>query len=220
MQLVGVSGKAGSGKDFFVQNVLRPLGFIPWGLADHFKVWLASQGRWTYEEVFHTKPEPVRRDLQQEGTERGRNVYGENIWVDTMLTWMRRLNENAGLSRFACSDVRFPNERAGVEQNGGIVIRMVAPERVKHSPLTPEQRLHPSETALDAQPWTYMIYNDVGMTVAGLRQQFQQICYDAGWAGIASDSLSREGEWLNDVRKGNDVSTCACPCEGPGPRVP
>ncbi|TFH49103.1 MAG: hypothetical protein E4H01_04970 [Lysobacterales bacterium] len=165
MNIVGISGKAGSGKDFLAKTVFAPAGFKSWSLAWHFKVWLAGQGQATYEEVFHTKPPHVRDLLQQEGTERGRNVYGENIWCDTAAMWITLLHEVWGADRFVIPDIRFPNEVAMVQRLGGKVIRLCAPERVATSSLLAEARAHPSETALDNyMDFDLIVFNDPGDT--------------------------------------------------------
>lgn len=152
MKLVGISGKAGTGKDWVFRNVLRPLGFRNWSLAWHFKVWLVGRSAATHDEVFHTKPEHVRTLLQQEGTERGRLVYGEDVWCNTALEWFRLLEEEWGCDKWVVPDVRFPNEVQFIQQAGGRVYRINAPLRESTAPLTPTQRQHISETALDNFP--------------------------------------------------------------------
>jgi hypothetical protein len=148
-EVVGLSGKAGSGKDYISQNFLIPLGYKQFSFAWHFKVWLIGKGEATHEEVFFTKPPHVRKLLQEEGTERGRNVYGENVWCNTAAEWMRVLAENCGLTKFVIPDVRFPNEVEFIQSIGGKVYRIVAPERSANNNLTEEARRHISETALD-----------------------------------------------------------------------
>jgi hypothetical protein len=161
--VIGISGKAGSGKDYITQKFLIPRGFCQFSFAWHFKIWLVGTKRCTHEEVFVTKPPHVRKLMQEEGTERGRNVYGETVWVDTMFAWMRVLNENSGITNFVVPDVRFPNEALAIQERGGKVIRMVAPKRVAASPLSEEARNHVSELALDPwkdEQWDGFIYND------------------------------------------------------------
>lgn len=148
-EVVGISGKAGSGKDYISQNFLIPLGYKQFSFAWHFKVWLIGKGEATHEEVFFTKPPHVRKLLQEEGTERGRNVYGENVWCNTAGEWMRVLAENCGINKFVIPDVRFPNEVEFIQSVGGKVCRVIAPARSANNNLTEEARRHISETALD-----------------------------------------------------------------------
>ena len=149
LNVVGISGKAGTGKDFLATTVFAPAGFKPWSLAWHFKIWLVGQGKATFEEVFDTKPPHVRKLLQQEGTELGRNVYGENIWCDTTAAWITLMARMWSVENIVIPDVRFPNEVAMVHRLGGKVVRVHAPARAAAASLSAEAREHPSETALD-----------------------------------------------------------------------
>lgn len=150
IQVIGVSGKAGTGKDFIAQNILRPIGYYQFSLAWHFKVWTVGKGTGTHEEVFVTKPPHVRKELQLEGTERGRHAYGDDVWCNTTAEWLNVLHEHWGINKFVIPDVRFPNEVRFIQNTfGGKVLGIHAPTRAESSSLTPEARLHESETALD-----------------------------------------------------------------------
>lgn len=149
LQIIGLSGKAGVGKDYIAQQFLQPLGFQQISLADHFKLTIVGRKLATFQEVFHTKPPHVRKLLQEEGTERGRNVYGEDVWCDTLYATVLLHAARNNQTRWVIPDVRFPNEVQFIQQVGGVVYRIWAPDRAATSPLTPEQRQHPSETALD-----------------------------------------------------------------------
>lgn len=166
IQVIGLSGKAGSGKDYIASKIITPLyGYVPFSLAWHIKTSLVGKGAATYEEVFMTKPPKVRNLLQHEGTENGRNIYGYDIWLDTAYSWMKLIYEQWGIQRFVIPDVRFPNEVDYIKRHGGKVLRIVAPRRVAQSPLTIEARMHPSETALDDYPldnFDGIVENDIG----------------------------------------------------------
>lgn len=154
MHIIGLSGRAGAGKDWITEHILKPDGYFQISFAWHFKIWMVSTGEATYEEVFVTKPPHIRKKLQRRGTEEGRNVYGENIWCQTALAWMRLLHDTNGVQKFVIPDIRFPNELEFVQQQGGLVFRINAPTRTANSNLTPEAREHISETALDHIPPT------------------------------------------------------------------
>jgi hypothetical protein len=111
------------------------------------------------------------------GTEEGRDVYGEGIWVDTMFAWFQLYHDMWGFTKFVVPDVRFRNELAGIQAHGGKVYRIIAPKRVALSPLTEEQRQHPSETDLDGVPLNQfdgVIYNDPEHATS-LRMQIHQL---------------------------------------------
>ena len=176
-EIVGISGKAGSGKDFISQNIFVPYGYVQFSFAWHFKVWLVAKGLATHEEVFITKPPHVRKLLQEEGTERGRMVYGENVWCHAAGEWMRVLAENSGLRKFIVPDVRFPNEVEYIKSLGGKVYRIHAPIRTSMNTLTDEARNHISETALDDYTrFDGIIFNDP--EYAGM--EHEQVCRALG----------------------------------------
>jgi hypothetical protein len=162
IEVIALSGKAGSGKDYIYENYLRPRGYHRWALADHFKIWTVGKGQATYDEVFHTKPPHVRKALQINGTEQGRNIYGENVWLETAATWMHHLSKTWGINKFCITDCRFPNEVEFIQSRfGGQVIRVIAPTRSENNSLTVEARLHISETALDTYTkFDFFINND------------------------------------------------------------
>jgi hypothetical protein len=149
IKVIALSGRAGSGKDYIHEHFLRTRKYHRWALADHFKVSIAGRGGATYEEVFTTKPPHVRKLLQEEGTERGRLVYGESVWLDTAFTWLEHLSNTWGITKFCITDARFPNEVEYIQNRGGKVFRIEAPTRVAESSLNAEARQHISETALD-----------------------------------------------------------------------
>lgn len=147
--VVGLSGKIGTGKDFLSRKYFYPLGYKQFSLAWHFKNWVVGKRVASYEEVFHTKPPHIRHILQQTGTENGRWVYGDDIWVDTMFSWMRMFSEYWGINKYIVADVRFPNEVQAIQRNGGRVFRIVAPQRNLAAIKNPEHATHLSEVALD-----------------------------------------------------------------------
>lgn len=150
MKVIGLSGKAGSGKDYVAHTYLKSLGFWPIGLADAIKELAVTQGICTYEEAFLTKPPAVRTLLQVLGVEQGRALWGEDCWCRGVEARMRVVAERWGHEKFVITDVRFLNEVQFVQEVlKGEVYRLYAPDRVADVLLTEEQREHVSETALD-----------------------------------------------------------------------
>ncbi len=60
----------------------------------------------------------IRQLLQRLGTEVGRELYGENFWVD------RVMNQVTHPGRYVITDVRFPNEEIAVHKAGGRLFRI------------------------------------------------------------------------------------------------
>lgn len=166
IKVIGLSGKAGSGKDFIAQKYLRPMGYYPISLAWPFKIWSVGLGKATYDEVFITKPPHIRHLLQQMGTELGRNKYGIDVWVNTVFATMETLYNHWGFDKFVIPDVRFKNEKAAIQKlSSGVVWRILAPNRINNSGLSAEARQHQSEIDLDDVPtdsFDLILHNDYG----------------------------------------------------------
>lgn len=145
--VIGMSGKARSGKNYLAYHALVPLGYIPLSLAMPFKADALARFGLPIEEVLGEagKSDETRHRLQQMGTEEGRNVYGEDIWIDTLTAWMRWFYDNS-FRNFVITDVRFPNEAQWVQNwHGGRLVRVVGRGEAENA----QAKEHISETALD-----------------------------------------------------------------------
>lgn len=150
-QVLGLSGKAGSGKDYVYKHYLRRRDFFQVSLAWHFKADLIGKSAITFEEAFVTKPPKIRTMLQLVGTELGRNIYGDKVWCNTLIAWMNIFNFHWGIDRFVIPDVRFKNELEFIQSDlGGRVVRIIAPERTERMNMDVVQRSHPSESEMDS----------------------------------------------------------------------
>lgn len=161
--IVGLSGGAGVGKDTLAERYFQRYGFHPLALADEIKRRIVAAGRATFEEVYITKPPHIRTLLQEEGTERGRDVYGENYWVDMLKVNMAFFNIRWGFDKFVITDVRFPNEVTELQAVGGKVAKIIAPQRYRENGMSEAARQHRSERALDDfTAFDATIANDIG----------------------------------------------------------
>lgn len=145
--IIGLNGYAGSGKDAAAEalvsrgftrvafaDVLRNILYVtdPWiplvrNESDLSYAWRTYQHveRLSFvvddigwDDAKNTYPE-IRRLLQVFGTEGGREILGENIWVETALKGIRP-GENV-----VVTDVRFKNEADYIRSQGGTVIKIV-----------------------------------------------------------------------------------------------
>jgi hypothetical protein len=178
--VIGLSASAGTGKDY-VGKLIKQYGFHNISLAWHFKIQCISHGEATYEEVFDTKPPRVRRLLQILGTEQGRDVWGEDIWVNTMFAWMTLYHKDWGIDKFVIPDVRFPNELRAIQKLGGRVYRVTG-DRL--GDLTEEAWSHPSEQSLtdDMDLYDGFINNNQG---SNLDEQLTSILQETNYAKVA-----------------------------------
>lgn len=167
MKLVGFSGYARAGKDTAVQ-VLRTEGFRRVAFADVMRDFalrlnpiVGESGRpgrpvrldnvidrfgWDgYKESIYS--EEIRGLLQRLGTECGRQLIDENVWVDAALNGL----DPDGM--YAVSDCRFLNEAEAIRERGGKVIRITRPG-------VGPANSHPSETSLDNYKFDAVVSND------------------------------------------------------------
>ena len=134
VEIIGLLGHQGVGKNYISEKILPTIlskkNYVVLAFADHFKINCISKHNADYNKVFGEKDFETRRLLQLCGTEEGRNKYGFDIWVKTMLNWVKVLSSR-GVERFIISDVRFENEIEWIKSLGGIIIKIEAPERYK-----------------------------------------------------------------------------------------
>lgn len=150
MRLVGLTGPArgrnlataGCGKDTAAKalvgwgwkrdafaNRMRTamLALDPWVVTPiNERVHRLSQivGRYGWDAAKREFPE-VRRLLQAFGTEAGRDIHGQDCWVNALFRdnqWV--IAQGNGL---VITDARFENEAEAIRENGGIVVSIERP---------------------------------------------------------------------------------------------
>ena len=120
-RVIGFSGLAGSGKTTVAQAFADAHGYTRVSFAEPLKKMLAVL---VPADAAKTDERPelcgktVRFALQSLGTEWGRKMIGDTIWIDAML---HRLQ--AG-ECFVIDDVRFENEAQALQNQGATIIRV------------------------------------------------------------------------------------------------
>ena len=161
--LIGLSGKAGSGKST-VTRYLNDKGFGTRKFAGPLKAMVAAlleqqgvspettpdyiEGQLKELPTEYLGGRSPRYAMQTLGTEWGRGLISENFWVDAA---MKQIVDGDGDLIF--DDVRFPNEALAIRRAGGILVNVVRPA------LDPVEE-HQSEDALADFAFNYVIYND------------------------------------------------------------
>lgn len=157
--IVGLSGYARSGKDEAAKGLVNNMGFERRAFADKLRefiyrlnpvvtspVWgehlrlaeVIDQFGWDgYKESKYGKE--VRELLQRLGTECGRELISDTVWIDATLGDNRIMIPEP---KIVVADVRFPNEFDAIVNRGGMMLRI-------HRPGIEPANAHVSETALD-----------------------------------------------------------------------
>jgi hypothetical protein len=126
--IIGIVGKAGSGKDTVGEYLVRKYGFIRLGFADKVKEIARDCFLWDGQ-----KDAKGRRLLQVIGTECGR-AYDNDLWLKYMLKAMNMVelkhfgefidDRKHVRSNIVVTDIRFQNEENFIRNYGGFVIRV------------------------------------------------------------------------------------------------
>ncbi len=141
-KIVGMVGKAQSGKDTFAQVLVGEGGFVRMAFADELKKDVATFLGITVEELEARKDE-FRSTLQAYGL-RMRRFHGIAYWLGRLGPKLDDVME-AG-DDIVITDVRYQNEADWIRALGGILIRRVRSDGVG---LEGTQAEHSSETELD-----------------------------------------------------------------------
>jgi len=165
MEIIAFAGNLKTGKNYVAEKLFIPQlpkkNTLVMGFADHFKVDSINKGDLKYEKVFGEKDEETRKKLQIMGTENGRDKYGQDIWINTLDTWMQIYNER-GIERFIITDLRFKNEYEYLKSKNAKIIKIEAPNRQKNNLKNQNVDIlnHRSETELNDIYFEYIINND------------------------------------------------------------
>lgn len=136
MKLIGLTGKAGSGKDTVASWMAPILDASTYAMAAPLKDGYAAMfGRHPNEMTREEKEAPIpgfdfspRVAMQRLGTEWGRSL-SQNIWVQMAeREYQARLTHGLKGNYMIITDVRFDNEAEWVAGHGGVIVRVERPD--------------------------------------------------------------------------------------------
>lgn len=175
--ILGLSGYARSGKDEAAKVLVEEFGFERIAFADKLrdflyalnpvvigwdedgygkKVRIVEEVRYVIEDFgwdgYKESPfaNNMREYLQRLGTEAGRQVLWDSIWIDAAFAGTDPKENN-----YVITDVRFPNEAEAVRERGGCLWR------ITREGVGPANS-HASETSLDDYPDFMQYLNNDG----------------------------------------------------------
>ena len=167
LKIIGINGKAGSGKDFIAKNYYPK--YFQIAFADHFKYDLIGKKIRTYEEVYVTKTPETRHIMQEYGTEKGRNVYGEDVWISCTEAMIYNIFNRNHIQDFIFPDVRYDNEAQFIRNLGGIVISIESNRNL--STMDDTAKKHSSESDISSDLLDVIVTNNLDDDLASIKDQ-------------------------------------------------
>lgn len=155
--IIGLCGKAGSGKSTAGQWFIREFDAVPVSFAAPLKRMAQKIYSLTDAQLYGTQAEKeavdprygksARQLLQFLGTDVCRDILGEDIWIRAALEDVDRFRKATPVGKpliFVFEDLRFPNEARALKLRGGKIIKLVCPDRSSEA-----DESHPSEKLVD-----------------------------------------------------------------------
>ena len=176
MKLIGITGKARSGKDAIAKFAWSQYGFTRIAFADPVKMAAQAKFGLTIEQTWRDELKEVviphwgmtpRQIFQMEGTEAGRDVFGNDLWIKRFMLSYNLLKDTDDI---IVPDVRFDNEAYAIKALGGIIIEV----RRGQAGLSGSAASHVSESGLSL-PADYVIENEG--TLEELHEKFEAIVW-------------------------------------------
>lgn len=163
MNIIGISGKIGSGKGtvtkllmelnekfeerFFAEKLKK---FVADLAGVNYELTLTQEGKNTFVESFNMT---LGEMLQTIGTNAMRDNFDKDVWAKSVFTTL------STDGYYLLSDFRFTNEGDYIKKNGGVTLRINRP----NNPVAENSGRdlnHSSETELDDYDFDYVIEND------------------------------------------------------------
>lgn len=164
MKLIGLHGRARSGKDTFARLLNGHEPFTRMSFADPLKTAVAGLFNIPLERAFSDDKEQVlehwgltlRDVLQRFGTEAMRNNFGADFWIER---WAAEYLPRAERENVVVTDCRFPNEAQRIRELGGTIVHI----RRAAGGLNGAAAAHASEQVLPVKRGDIEVYNDHGL---------------------------------------------------------
>ena len=153
--LIGIAGRARSGKDTVANFIVAAIGGYRYSFADPIRAMLTPLGVDMSDPYWQARKEDIipalgvspRRMMQTLGTEWGRQLITPDLWL--VLAHQRLLHNGPGM---VIPDVRFENEAAWVRKHGGRIIHVFRPD-------TKAVEAHASEAGIEMQDADVRLFN-------------------------------------------------------------
>lgn len=202
--VLGLGGLYGAGKDALADYLVEHYGFVKLGMSDtlahalytlnpwipintedrqpgqEFGMFMRYQPLVDAQGYVEAKKNPeVRRLLQSLGTEVGRKILGDRVWVDIQRDKINYLTEQG--KHVVVTGVRYENEADLFEELGATTAWVTRGDDGSNKNPT---ALHSSETTLTAEDFDEIVYN------TGTLEHLYS---------LADALISREEQWQQEL---------------------
>ena len=161
-KLIGIAGRLGSGKTLAADILCSKYGFVKVKFAQPIKDMMRSLGLDDRHIEGDLKDVPCdlldgetpRWAMQSLGTEWGRSLISENLWLNR---WRQTVEQHLNLnSNVVVDDMRFPNEYEMVKDLNGQVIVLLRNDKkgAAHSSEGLDLQAISSDIVLDNEDWS------------------------------------------------------------------
>lgn len=165
--LIGILGYKFSGKDTTADYLVKKYNFKKIAFADPLKDTCRILFNFDEDQLFGNKKETIdprwgispRTAFQYIGTDIFRNKIseimpnvGNNFWVNLAIDNYKQIQKTNVKQNVVISDVRFQNEIDAIQNNGGIIIKIIRPSLQSND-------MHASENISELSG-DHEIYND------------------------------------------------------------
>ena len=215
VRLIGLVGKAGSGKDTLADEIAAD-GWEKVAFADSLKrmcidyLGLSYEDAYTQEGKMRMNPHwgmTNRTILQKVGTDAMRNGFDKDVWVKILQIRIRKMLDEG--RKVVITDCRFDNEAQMVEDMGGLVVEVVRDSQGMN--LSSVEQQHASEKPVSRKYVAFTIDNNG--EVSRLRSLFAvklglfcsrhpMVSHIVGLVverGLVDDSVA--SKWMLDIGK-------------------
>jgi len=164
MKLIGIAGKARSGKDSIAEYLVDFFNAHRYALADPLKEacsvafgiplhkFYEAEFKETIDEFWQLSPREI---AQRFGTECMREQFREDFWLKRALFELEDVAYNEDRDYFVIPDIRFENEADWIRERGGELWHVVRPSIGEGV-----VRAHASEAGVDAKNEDIVFFND------------------------------------------------------------
>lgn len=165
MNIIGITGAAGSGKDTLAE-MIKDDGWERFAYADALKHICMDYLGLSYNDAYTQEGKLRYNDfwgmtnreiLQKIGTEAMRNGFCKDVWIKIAELKLKDMLDKG--KKIIVTDVRFDNEAELIEKLGGCVIKIV--RNINHNGLSEKEQAHPSEMGISDHLISFKILNNL-----------------------------------------------------------